>query len=72
MRATVTQTLANVRNAYWDLVFARSAAGIDFGGDSEQPSTLLFLIAAPAWRSTRLAGNADAGTGTPERTAHAA
>jgi outer membrane protein len=24
-RATVTQTLANVRNAYWDLVFAQSA-----------------------------------------------
>jgi fructose-specific phosphotransferase system IIA component len=29
------------------VVFARSAEGIDFGGDSEQPSTLLFLIAAP-------------------------
>lgn len=30
------------------VVFARSPQGIDFGGDSEQPSTLLFLIAAPA------------------------
>lgn len=30
------------------VVFARSAEGIDFGGDAEQPSTLLFLIAAPA------------------------
>jgi fructose-specific phosphotransferase system IIA component len=30
------------------VVFARSEQGIDFGGDSEQPSTLLFLIAAPA------------------------
>jgi fructose-specific phosphotransferase system IIA component len=29
------------------VAFARSAEGIDFGGDSEQPSTLLFLIAAP-------------------------
>ncbi len=27
-RATVTQTLANVRNAYWDLVFARSAVDV--------------------------------------------
>ncbi len=25
LRATVTQTLANVRNAYWDLVFSRNA-----------------------------------------------
>ena len=30
------------------VVFARSEQGVDFGGDSEQPSTLLFLIAAPA------------------------
>jgi PTS system fructose-specific IIA component len=30
------------------VVFARSDRGVDFGGDSEQPSTLLFLIAAPA------------------------
>jgi fructose-specific phosphotransferase system IIA component len=30
------------------VVFARSTNGVDFGGDSEQPSTLLFLIAAPA------------------------
>ena len=29
------------------VAFGRSAQGIDFGGDSEQPSTLLFLIAAP-------------------------
>jgi fructose-specific phosphotransferase system IIA component len=29
------------------VVFARSAEGIDFGGDAEVPSTLLFLIAAP-------------------------
>ena len=29
------------------VVFARSRNGVDFGGDSEQPSTLLFLIAAP-------------------------
>ena len=28
LRATVTQTLANVRNAYWDLVFARSAVDV--------------------------------------------
>jgi outer membrane protein len=28
VRATVTQTLANVRNAYWDLVFARSAVDV--------------------------------------------
>lgn len=28
MRATITQTLANVRNAYWDLVFARSAVDV--------------------------------------------
>src|SRR6185503_13324609 len=27
-RATTTQTLANVRNAYWDLVFARSAVDV--------------------------------------------
>jgi outer membrane protein len=27
-RATVTQTVANVRNAYWDLVFARSAVEV--------------------------------------------
>lgn len=27
-RATVTQTLANVRNAYWDLVFAQSAVEV--------------------------------------------
>jgi outer membrane protein TolC len=27
-RATITQTLANVRNAYWDLVFARSAVDV--------------------------------------------
>lgn len=27
-RATVTQTLANVRNAYWDLVFAHSAVEV--------------------------------------------
>jgi outer membrane protein TolC len=27
-RATVTQTLANVRNAYWDLVFAQSATEV--------------------------------------------
>jgi fructose-specific phosphotransferase system IIA component len=35
-----------VKNA--SVAVARSAQGIDFGGDSEQPSTLLFLIAAPA------------------------
>ena len=29
------------------VVFARSAQGIDFGGDAEEPSKLLFLIAAP-------------------------
>jgi fructose-specific phosphotransferase system IIA component len=29
------------------LVFARSARGVDFGGDADEPSTLLFLIAAP-------------------------
>lgn len=29
------------------VVFARSAQGIDFGGDTEEPSKLLFLIAAP-------------------------
>lgn len=28
LRATVTTTLANVRNAYWDLVFARSAVDV--------------------------------------------
>jgi len=28
VRATVTQTVANVRNAYWDLVFARSAVDV--------------------------------------------
>jgi outer membrane protein len=28
LRATVTQTLANVRNAYWDLVFARNATEV--------------------------------------------
>ena len=28
LRATVTQTLANVRNAYWDLVFSRSAVDV--------------------------------------------
>lgn len=28
LRATVTQTLANVRNSYWDLVFARSAVDV--------------------------------------------
>jgi outer membrane protein TolC len=28
LRATVTQTLANVRNAYWDLVFARNAVEV--------------------------------------------
>jgi outer membrane protein TolC len=27
-RATVTQTIANVRNAYWDLVFAQSAVDV--------------------------------------------
>ena len=27
-RATVIQTLANVRNAYWDLVFAQSAVDV--------------------------------------------
>jgi outer membrane protein TolC len=27
-RATITQTLANVRNAYWDLVFAQSAVDV--------------------------------------------
>jgi outer membrane protein len=31
VRATVTQTLANVRNAYWDLVFARSAVSVAEG-----------------------------------------
>lgn len=30
------------------VVFARSQRGVDFGGDAEVPSTLLFLIAAPA------------------------
>jgi fructose-specific phosphotransferase system IIA component len=30
------------------VAFARSSAGIDFGGDSDEPSTLVFLIAAPA------------------------
>ena len=29
------------------VAFARTNPGIDFGGDSEQPSTLVFLIAAP-------------------------
>jgi outer membrane protein TolC len=28
LRATVTQTLANVRNAYWDLVFSRNAVDV--------------------------------------------
>jgi outer membrane protein len=28
LRATIVQTLANVRNAYWDLVFARSAVDV--------------------------------------------
>ena len=28
LRATVTQTLANVRNAYWDLVFARNSVDV--------------------------------------------
>jgi outer membrane protein TolC len=28
VRATVTQTLANVRNAYWDLVFSRNAVDV--------------------------------------------
>jgi outer membrane protein len=28
VRATVTQTVANVRNAYWDLVFAQSAVDV--------------------------------------------
>lgn len=28
VRATVTQTLANVRNAYWDLVFARNSVDV--------------------------------------------
>src|SRR5690606_10821504 len=28
VRATVAQTMANVRNAYWDLVFARSAVDV--------------------------------------------
>ncbi|MGE0043073.1 MAG: TolC family protein [Vicinamibacterales bacterium] len=28
LRATVSQTLANVRNAYWDLVFARSSVDV--------------------------------------------
>jgi outer membrane protein TolC len=28
LRATVTQTLANVRSAYWDLVFARNAVDV--------------------------------------------
>lgn len=28
LRATITQTLANVRNAYWDLVFARSSVDV--------------------------------------------
>ena len=28
LRGTVTQTLANVRNAYWDLVFSRSAVDV--------------------------------------------
>jgi outer membrane protein TolC len=28
LRATITQTLANVRNSYWDLVFARSAVDV--------------------------------------------
>ncbi|HEX6256774.1 MAG TPA: fructose PTS transporter subunit IIA [Euzebyales bacterium] len=35
-----------VNNA--SVAFARSGEGIDFGGDSEQPSGLIFLIAAPA------------------------
>lgn len=35
-----------VNNA--SVAFARSSEGIDFGGDSEQPSGLVFLIAAPA------------------------
>jgi fructose-specific phosphotransferase system IIA component len=29
------------------VVFARSRGGVDFGGDADEPSTLLFLIAAP-------------------------
>jgi outer membrane protein len=28
LRATITQTLANVRNAYWDLVFSRNAVDV--------------------------------------------
>jgi outer membrane protein TolC len=28
LRATITQTLANVRNAYWDLVFARNSVDV--------------------------------------------
>jgi outer membrane protein TolC len=28
LRATITQTLANVRNAYWDLVFTRNAVDV--------------------------------------------
>jgi fructose-specific phosphotransferase system IIA component len=35
-----------VNNA--SVAFARSTDGIDFGGDSEQASKLVFLIAAPA------------------------
>ncbi len=31
LRATITQTLANVRNAYWDLVFSRSAVDVAQG-----------------------------------------
>lgn len=30
------------------VAFARSSDGIDFGGDSDEPSRLVFLIAAPA------------------------
>jgi fructose-specific phosphotransferase system IIA component len=35
-----------VKNA--SVAFARSGDGIDFGGDSDEPSRLVFLIAAPA------------------------
>lgn len=37
---------AAVSNA--SVAFARSSDGIDFGGDSDEPSRLVFLIAAPA------------------------
>ena len=38
-RATVTQTLANVRNAYWDLVFAQSAVEVAHARARSSPTS---------------------------------